>query len=62
MSWQNFPMIICPHCNKTVQIDDYYEIEAGDCFDCPNCEKIIYVWAIDTTLSGDIYKESPPEW
>ena len=54
MSWEDFPMIMCPHCGEEVQIDDYYEFSAGDTFDCPDCEETVYIWATDTTLSADV--------
>lgn len=55
MAWQDFPMITCPHCNKEFQVDDYYGIKSGDSFYCHYCEKEIYVWQTDLTLSGDIH-------
>jgi len=57
MSWQDFPMIECPHCKQEFQVDDYYNLEAGDSFDCGKCEKEIHIWATDITLSGDIQSE-----
>ena len=57
MSWQNFPMVVCPHCKKVFQLDDYYDFHAGDSFDCGACEREIFIWAVDTTLSGDLHKE-----
>ena len=54
MAWQDFPMITCPHCGKEFQVDDYWDVCAGSTLDCPKCEKEIYVWAVDTILSGDI--------
>ena len=59
MSWQDFPMITCPHCGKEFQVDDYYNFSTGDSFDCGKCEKEIFIWATDTTLSGDI--QAKPE-
>ena len=56
MGWQDFPMIICPHCNKEFQVDDYYDFRSGSCFYCHRCEKEIHVWATDTVLSGDIQR------
>lgn len=54
MAWQNFPMIICPHCDQEFQVDDYYDLNSGDFFYCGKCRKEIHIWAVDTTLSGDI--------
>ena len=59
MTWQDFPMITCPHCNEEFQVEDYYDFSTGDSFYCPKCEKDIYIWATDTTLSGDI--QAKPE-
>ena len=54
MSWQTFPMITCPHCKKESQIDDYYDFQAGDEFECSYCEKIIFVKYIEWELTADI--------
>ena len=54
MAWQDFPMITCPHCNQEFQVDDYYDLKAGSIIDCAKCGKEIHIWAMDTTLSGDI--------
>ena len=54
MAWQDFPMITCPHCDKEFQVDDYYDFSSGDSFYCNHCEKEIFIWETDTTLSGDI--------
>ena len=63
MSWQDFPMITCPHCNKTFQVDGeiYFDLTSGSSFYCDICDEEIHVWAIDTTLSGDIQDEAEPE-
>jgi len=55
MAWQDFPMITCPHCGKESQIDDYYDLGAGESFFCPKCNQEIYVWAIDVVKSGDFH-------
>lgn len=36
-----------PHCGKTFQKDDYYEVEDGDEWECPKCEKPIHVVSVD---------------
>lgn len=54
MGWQEFPMITCPHCNKESQIDDYYDFQSGDSFECCGCEKEIYIEDIDWILSANI--------
>jgi len=50
-------MIECPHCGKETQIDDYYDYKSGDTFECPECEKEIYVAEIDWELAADLKKE-----
>jgi len=55
MTWQDFPMITCPHCNKEFKVDDYYDFSSFDSFSCHECEKEIYIWATDTTLSADLH-------
>jgi len=57
MGWQDFPMITCPHCGQEFQVEDYYDFSSGDSFDCGKCEKEIYIWSVDMTLSGDIQTE-----
>ena len=56
MGWQEFPMITCPHCNKESQIDDYYDLQAGDTFECTECEKMIFIKYIEWILNADIQK------
>lgn len=55
MAWQNFPMVTCPHCGEEFQMDDYYDLSSGDSFYCGRCEEEIFIWATDTTLSGDLH-------
>ena len=62
MSWQDFPMITCPHCGQEFQVDDYYDLSRGDSFGCGKCEKEIFIWATDTTLSGDIRTTAEQFW
>ena len=42
-------------------MDDYYDLSSGSSFYCGLCDKEIFVWAVDTTLSGDIQGEAEPE-
>lgn len=55
MTWNDFPMITCPHCGEEFQADDYYDLSAGDSIDCDKCEKEIFIWAADTTISADLH-------
>ena len=54
MGWQDFPMITCPCCNKESQIDDYYNFESGDEFECPECDKRLFIKYMDWVLTADI--------
>ncbi len=56
MGWQEFPMITCPYCNKETQVDDYYDFEAGDTFECAECEKTIFIHYTEWILNADIQK------
>lgn len=47
-TWNNMPMCECPHCKVDFQKDDYYDVEAGDEWECPTCDKIITVVSVDT--------------
>ena len=57
MSWNDLPMVICPHCDKEFQVDDYYNFKSGDSFDCIRCDKEIFIHATDVTLSVDLYRQ-----
>lgn len=47
----NLPMVECPHCHKTFQFDDYYDIAIGDQITCQLCEKEIIVELVDTVTT-----------
>lgn len=49
--WSDAPMVTCPHCRKEFQLDDYYNLQTGDSFDCDKCEKEIFILERDTTIS-----------
>ena len=59
MTWVNLPIIKCPHCEKEYQMDDYYDLSAGDERYCPHCEKTIYILAVDVITTALI--DSKPE-
>ena len=48
--WVTFPMVECPHCGKTFQADDYYDIKHGSSMDCPKCEKQIHFFNVVTVI------------
>ena len=50
-TWNNMPMVDCPHCRKEFQWDDYYDIKPGDTKECLYCEKVIHVIVVDTVTS-----------
>lgn len=53
----SFPMVECPHCGKTFQWDDYYDLANDDEHDCPHCEKTIYVSCVDTQITATLSTE-----
>ena len=52
-----FPMVRCPHCEKEFQVDDYYDYQAGDSFECQICEKTIYILFTDTIIECELGTE-----
>ena len=55
----DIPSAECPHCGVAFQWDDYYEMEAGDTRECPQCEKVIYVTGVDTIIQATLSTEWP---
>ena len=47
--WCDLPMVICPHCGKEFQLDDYWDL--GNSFDCNECQKEIYILQTNTVVS-----------
>lgn len=45
--YSTLPMVECPHCGKTFQWDDYYDLKAGDDLVCQRCEKTIFCHSVD---------------
>ena len=54
MSWGTFPVVECPHCGQEFQVDDYYNLDTGDSFDCSKCEKEIHIWQMETVVEVDL--------
>ena len=44
------PMVECPHCEKEFQLDDYYDYETGQSFECNKCEMEIHVVGKDIII------------
>lgn len=57
MAWQSAPMIVCMHCEKEFQLEEYYEYRSGDTIECPNCEGKMLIEAFDTTIEFDLVKQ-----
>ncbi len=57
----SMPMVVCPHCEKEFQWDDYYELAVGDSRECPKCEKEIHVTYVDHCIFATLGTESPKE-
>ena len=51
-TYADFPMVECPHCGKTFQWEEYWDVQDGDDAECPKCEKTIYVHNVDTQITG----------
>ena len=52
--WSTMPMVICPHCKKEFRLDDYYDYDTGDSFDCHNCEKEIHILQKDLLIEVNL--------
>ena len=55
--WSNFPVVQCPHCSETFQVDDYYDLTIDDSFECAKCEKEIFIHSLDTIIECEIGTE-----
>ena len=44
------PMCECPSCHQEFQLDDYYEVSIGWDFECPKCDKTMYVLEKDVQI------------
>ena len=60
MSWQELPVISCPHCEQDTQIEEYYNLRPGSDVECGRCGKIIYIIAVETQVYADI-RTAPDE-
>jgi len=57
MAWNDLPMVVCPHCDEEFQVDDYYNLGAGDSFYCDECEKEIFIYGVEIILSADLHRQ-----
>ena len=56
--WNTMPFVVCPHCRKNFQLDDYYFFDVEDSFYCPECEEEIFV--IEKDIVTDLRLSSKP--
>lgn len=54
----DLPMAVCPHCEETIQIDDYSGVKPGDSFECPRCTKEMHVTSVDVSIYVDLSAEA----
>ena len=50
-NWCVLPMITCPYCDREFQLDDYYDFDLDDIFDCYKCEKPILISHVEMIMS-----------
>ena len=43
----DLPMVTCPYCTTEFQKDEYFNVTAGDEWECPHCERTIYIEFVD---------------
>ncbi len=55
--WCNFPVILCPNCGDSAQIDDYYDLEVDDSFYCPKCEIELHIIAKEIIIEVELSTE-----
>lgn len=53
----NFPHFKCPHCGKDGYFTETLLIREGDFFDCPECEKTIYIYNIKYSIEANFCAE-----
>lgn len=51
-TYSRLPIVECPHCEAEFQLDDYYDLTAGDTFECGVCQKTIHVLSVDTVMEA----------
>lgn len=44
------PMMHCPSCRKSWQLDDYYSLSVGSELECPHCEKVAVIVEYETMI------------
>ena len=59
----SFPVFACPHCDQasTFILDDYQDFEVGDYFECPKCERNIYIHSLNPIIECALGTEPPWE-
>lgn len=55
--YSSFPIVTCPHCECEFQVDDYYEMDIGDSFECHKCEKEIFILFKDIVIEVELGTE-----
>ena len=52
--WCSFPVVQCPHCGESFQVDDYYDLKKGDSITCHECEKEVYILMTETIIECEL--------
>ena len=55
-TYNDVPIVECPTCGKTFQVEDYYEMGEGDTFDCRHCEAECKIAIVDTRVYWTVEK------
>jgi len=51
-TYNEMPFGECPYCGHTWQMDDYYDIEDGDSWACPKCEREFEIVNVDHSITA----------
>ena len=55
----DMPMWTCPFCSAEHQKEDYYDVKTGDEWECPSCERTVYITFVDHTIH--VYISTHPD-
>lgn len=53
----DLPMWTCPFCSREHQKEDYYDVKTGDEWECPSCERTVYITFVDHTTHVHVSTE-----
>ena len=50
-TFNEMPFGECPYCGHQWQMDDWYDLDSGDSWMCPKCEREFTIASVDTMVT-----------